>query len=108
MLKNIPEALVMSDNCCTFVVSFRGAGNTIKTAVTPMKLYFAKDNTGYVSVACHKTLAEMVVRCKNLLNRPAFSDSTHFVVYEADSRLESVNARRCVRRDGDGFLVDVM
>lgn len=108
MLKNISKPLDMSDNCCNFVASNRGAGNTIKTAVTHMKLYFAIDNTGYVSCACRKTLNEIIEVCKNRLSRPAFSDSTHFVVWEADSKYDSCNARRCVRRDGDGFVIDVM
>lgn len=73
-----------------------------------MKLFFAIDNQGYVSCACRKTLNEAIEVCKNRLTLPGFSDVDYFVVWEADSRYDSVNARRCVRRDGDGFLVDVM
>lgn len=98
----------MSDNCRTFVVSLRGAGNTIKTAVTHMKLYFAIDDTGYVSCATRRTLNEIIDVCKNRLTMPAFQDVESFIVWEADSVMESCKPRRCVRRDGDGFLVDVM
>lgn len=106
MLKNIPKALVMSDNCCTFVVSNRGAGNTIKTAVTHMYLYLITDSDGWVDWDCYTSADKAISNAKVLIMRKEWDNTQHMKVLKLNSRTHTCTRLALVRRGEHGARVE--
>lgn len=96
----------MSDNCCTFVVLFRGAGNTIKTAVTPMNLYLITDSDGWTDCYCYTSAAEAMDAANDLFARDAWANTLTMKVHKLNGQTRTRTLYAVLVRDADGFQVE--
>lgn len=90
----------MSDKSRNFVVSFRGAGNTIKTAVHIMKLYFIQDEKHWMSEELFKNPEQAIEKSQTLLGRKPWEDTQYFDIYEVDTKIMMINSHLRVTRTG--------